>query len=156
MKERAMKQFLSTSIAILLLCSLAHSRPGPRGAAQLGKVEQELLFLEREWDDAIVRRDVAALERIVSDDFILVDAEGAVSTKKQLIEGIKTSEAEIEPFNTEDVRVRVYGDTAVTTGRFTQKIRYRGKEYVNTFRYTDVYVKIQGRWRGVAEQPTRW
>ena len=118
-------------------------------------VEQELRRLEREWDNAIVRKDVATINRILSDDFVYIDSVGGVNPKASLLEGIKNSEAVMEPFETEDVSVRIYGDTAVLTGRFTQTATYKGQTFSGQFRYTDVYVKRANSWRAVAAHSSR-
>ena len=117
--------------------------------------EQELRKLEKEWDQAIVTRDIPALEGILGDDFEFIDFAGNVHSKADIIEGVKTSKATIEPFETEDLHVRVYGATAILTGRFTQKAVYEGKTYSGQFRYTDVYVKQGGSWRAVSAHASR-
>lgn len=117
--------------------------------------EKELRQLEREWNTAIVRKDTAALKRILSDDFVYIDYAGGVNPKAEIIKGLKESEAVIDPFETEDVVVRVYGDTAVLTGRFKQKITYKGQVYNLEFRYTDVYVKRGKRWQAVSAHSSR-
>jgi ketosteroid isomerase-like protein len=117
--------------------------------------EQELRKVEREWDAAIVSRDVAALDRILSEDFRYIDSAGDVHSKNDIVQGVKSSEAVIEPFETEDVQVRIYGDTAVLTGRFMQKASYQGKTYSGQFRYTDIYVRQGGLWRAVSAHASR-
>ena len=56
------------------------------------------------------------------------------------------------PFITEDMRVRIYRDAAVVTGRAKRGFKYRGQEVNQERRYTHVYVKRQGQWRIVAQQ----
>ena len=142
----------------LLFAVASAQAPAPRGGAgvdaQAG-TEQELRRLEREWDDAIVRKDVVALERILGEEFVYIDSAGGVNPKAALIRGVKESEAVIAPFETEEVVVRVYGETAVLTGRFTQKVTYKGQTLSGQFRYTDVYVKRDGRWQAVSAHSSR-
>src|SRR5919205_258263 len=80
--------------------------------------ERELRMLEREWDTAIVARDIPTLKRLLHEDFTYIDSRGDAHTKSDIIDGIKTSEAAIQPFETEDVQVMIYGEAAVLTGRF--------------------------------------
>ncbi len=54
-----------------------------------------------------------------------------------------------------DLNVRVYGDTAILTGRSTQKGSEGGKDYSGDYRFTRVYAKQDGRWLTVALQATR-
>jgi ketosteroid isomerase-like protein len=126
--------------------------PVSQGAG--GAVEQELLKLEREWLDAYLKRDVAAMERIEADDFIITHADGRVFTKADEIANLKKSTGQSDPsmsFTTEETRVRIFGDTAILTGVFVAK----QKDSTERSRYTDVYVKRNGRWQVAASHMTR-
>jgi ketosteroid isomerase-like protein len=118
-------------------------------------LEAELRQLERDWDTAIVHKDIARLEQILGDDFVYIGSAGGINPRAALIQGIKDSEATIEPFETTDVVVRTYGDTAILTGRFLQKGTYKGQSFSGQFRYTDVYVKRNGIWRAVSAHASR-
>ena len=54
-----------------------------------------------------------------------------------------------------DIQVRVYGDTAVLTGRTTQKGQFNGKDISGQTRFTRVYLQQRGKWQAVAFQATR-
>ncbi|HZS04453.1 MAG TPA: nuclear transport factor 2 family protein [Blastocatellia bacterium] len=114
------------------------------------RVERELKQLEREWDDAIVQKDLAALKRILSDDFVFIDEAGGINRKADIIAAIESPDLAIEPFETEDVVVRVYGDTAILTGHFRQKGKYKGRSFAAHYRYTDVYVRQKEGWKAVS------
>jgi len=119
------------------------------------RTEQKLRQLERDWDAAIVRKDMSTLDRILGADFVYVDSVGDINTRAAVLDGIKNSEAVIEPFETEDVSVRVYGNTAILTGRFAQRATYKGQTFSGQFRYTDVYVKRGSNWQAVSAHASR-
>lgn len=119
------------------------------GAAQPND-RADLLALERAWDTAIVKRDVKALDRIIADDFQLIWINGQMSGKREMLEGTASRKAEIDPFETQDVKVRIYGDTAVLTGRFTQTAHLGERHETNQFRYTDVYHRTKRGWQAVS------
>jgi ketosteroid isomerase-like protein len=127
--------------------------PAPGASTPGGAVEQELLKLERAWLDAYLKRDAAAMEQIESDDFTITHANGQVITKAQEVANLKRSGATDSSlaFSTEDTKVRLYGDTAILTGIFVSK----SKDSTERSRYTDVYVKRNGRWQVVASHLTR-
>lgn len=133
---------------------------GPAARAQsqgkAGRAEREILALNREWADAMVRGDRAALERIFSDDLIVTSGDGAIRDKAGEL-GNAAGDPEIKTyfFNTEDLRVRVYGRAGVLTGRARWRINIRGRDVDHERRYTCVYAKERGRWRMVAMQLTR-
>jgi uncharacterized protein (TIGR02246 family) len=125
-------------------------------AAKPNKAEQQIMALNREWADAIVRGDVAALDRLFADDMVVTSGSGEVRNKSQEMDDLRPN-ADIKTyfFITDDVRVRVYKDAAVVTGLARWRIRYQGRDIDHQRRYTSVYVKQQGRWRIVAQQLTR-
>ena len=121
--------------------------------AQASPVEQELLKLEREWLDAYTRRDVAAMERIEADDFIITFPNGSMSNKTQQVEMLKgPAQAGPPPqFQTEGTKVRMLGDdVAILAGIVIGKWQVDGKEVVERSRYTDVWAKRGGRWQVVS------
>ena len=125
-------------------------------AAQTGKTEQQILALNREWADAMVRGDMKALENLFSDDLIVTSGNGTVRGKKEELEDVRPNpDLKTYFFNTEDVRVRVYKNAAVVTGHAKWRINYKGKDIDNERRYISVYAKENGQWRMVAMQLTR-
>jgi len=124
-------------------------------AQQSTAIEQTLINLEREWSNAWMKADTATIDRIESNDFVGVDAMGVVYTKAEDIASIKNGEWKVQSIQLDDMKVRVYGDTAVVTGRFTQKAQYKGADRSYTGRFTDTWVNRGGRWQCVASQSTR-
>jgi uncharacterized protein (TIGR02246 family) len=126
------------------------------GAAILAKtqavsVEQELINLENEWVEAVVKRDTASFDRILADDYIgIFDGSVFAPTKAQYIEYVKSIKEEILPPVIDEWKVRVYGDAAVVMARVTIKMRLAGKETTNQSRFTDTWIKRDGRWQCVA------
>ena len=115
-----------------------------------GSVEQELMKLEQDWTNANVKADVAFLDRILADDWTAADQDGTVYNKTQFLTSMKSGEDVISSLVTDDMKVRVYGDTAVVTGRNTGKETLKGKDISGQYRWTDTWVKKAGRWQCVA------
>lgn len=117
-----------------------------------GKAERELMKANQEYDEALVRGDAETLDRIYSDEFIYTTPDGEVRDKARQLAFTRAGDLRLESGRSDDVRVRVYGDTAVMTGRFTAKGKFRDRAIDIRERYTAVWVKGRGRWRLVAEQ----
>jgi ketosteroid isomerase-like protein len=117
---------------------------------QTESVEQELIKLENEWADAWVKRDAASFDRIIADDYTWTSPWGDVWTKAQDLALVKSGEAVIKSWVLADMKVRVYGDTAVVTGRNTIKETYKGEDVSGQNRWTHTWVKRAGRWQCVA------
>jgi ketosteroid isomerase-like protein len=113
-------------------------------------VEQVIRKLDNERIQAQIHADAAALERIYADDFIGVGPSGTVRTKPQVISDFTSGDLKFRSITTDDVRVHVYGDAAVETGRSTMDGQDKGKAVPHDTRFTRVWVKQQGCWRLVA------
>jgi uncharacterized protein DUF4440 len=77
-------------------------------------VEQELKSLESQWQEALTRRDVTMLDRLIAEDYVLTTVSGEVVNKATVLEEVKSTNATAEIHNT-DVAVRVYGNVALVT-----------------------------------------
>ena len=123
--------------------------PVLRNAAN-SRTEEELKALENEAVQAQLNADMAAIDRIFSDDFILVDDEAEVRDKKAEFAPYKTDEERMTAGQLDEMTVRVYGEAAVVTGRYVFKGSFQGKPFDLKGRFTDVFVKQKGHWRIVS------
>ena len=113
--------------------------------------EQEVLKLERAWLDAYEKNDAEAMNKIVADDFTITFTNGSIQTKQKILDSIKRARNSPPPkFYTEEVQARVYGDTVILIGRVIAEWQQNGQLMKEENRYTDTYVKRNGRWQVVA------
>jgi len=118
--------------------------------------ERDIRELETQRFRAMERVDVATLNRILSDDLIYTHANGLQQTKAELIGVLGSGDMKYESITLgDDIRVRIYNQTAVVTGRASIKIKARGEEQTFKLCYLDVYVKQDSRWQMVAWQSSR-
>ena len=98
-----------------------------------------------------VRKDAVAAARLLADDYVFLQADGVVSNKAQNIAVLRDPAFVCQSLITEDVKVRVYGEAAVVTGRVVMRATYGGQDVGGEFLYTDVWARRDGRWadRGV-------
>jgi ketosteroid isomerase-like protein len=106
--------------------------------------------LDQERIQAQIDADAAALDRLYAEDFIGIGPSGTVRTKAQVIADFTSGSLRFQSITTEDVRWRVYGDTAVETGRSTMIGQDRGKTVPRDNRFTRVWVERQHHWQLVA------
>jgi ketosteroid isomerase-like protein len=118
--------------------------------------EEELLKVEKEFADTIVNNDLERLERVVSDDWVIIDPNGEIVDRARFFEVIKSGSLTHEIMESEDSRVRVYGDSAVVTAVTRTKGKFMGQEFSTQERATDVFVKRDGQWRCVVTHLTRF
>ena len=143
------------TIAFILLVSVLvlPSTIGQFGST--GGAEKELLRLEGELTRAILRRDIALLEKVLGEDYTFTDSGGKVSQKADLLKAMKSGDVINETYEVTDLRVRVYGGTGIVTGLSRTKWRAGEVGYTDEDRFTDVFVRLEGGWRLVASQTTR-
>jgi ketosteroid isomerase-like protein len=115
-----------------------------------GSAEQELMKLENEWAEAWVKMDAVFFERIEADDYMWTSPWGAVFTKADDLALAKSGRDVVMSWVLADMKVRVYGDAAVVTGRDTIKETYKGKDVSGQHRWTNTWVKRAGQWQCVA------
>ena len=106
--------------------------------------------LDQERIQAQIGADAAALDRLYAEDFIGIGPSGAVRAKAQVIADFTSGNLRFQSITTDDVQWRLYGDTAVETGRSTMDGQDRGKTVPRDNRFTRVWVKRLGRWQLVA------
>ena len=104
------------------------------------------------WDKAIVRKDRAAIEANMADDFRQIDGQGQVETKQSFVEDLVSADLVIAPYTVEDFDIRLYGDVALLCGRTRMTGSYQGKPFKSHYRYIDIYVRRDGRWKIVSVQ----
>ena len=109
-----------------------------------------LLALERMWNQAQLTRDVAAIQNLVAERFINTEWDGSVSNREQFLADIRDPQFQPSVMSNDSMRVDLYGDTAVVTGRYHVKGTFQGKPYDHIGRFTDTWILIDGTWRCVA------
>jgi ketosteroid isomerase-like protein len=141
----------SLVVALLLLtAALAAQQGDSRSRAQQPRVEQIIRTLDTERIQAQLHADAAALDRLYADDFIGVGPSGTVRTKPQVLADFTSGTLKFQSITTDDVQVRVYGNTAVETGRSTMQGQDKGRPVPQETRFTRVWVKQHGNWLLVA------
>jgi hypothetical protein len=110
-----------------------------------GSVEQELIKLEKGWNDALARHDWAFIDQILANDYITTDSDGVVADKAQEMVILKSGEEAVASAVSDDFKVRIYGDTAVVTYRWTYKGQFKGKESTGQERYPPPFPGDRGR-----------
>ena len=115
---------------------------------------QSVQKLERAWLDAYEQHDVKAMDAIVAEDFTITFPNGGVQTKPQIIASLKSprpTDGRSMKFRTEEVQARAYGDVVILVGIVVTEYQRDGKTASESRqRYTDTYVKRNGRWQVVA------
>jgi ketosteroid isomerase-like protein len=113
--------------------------------------------MENDWNEASLKKNVAWFEKNYADDASdVLSRTGAIQTKGEAIASMKTDKTVLESLDLSEVSPRVDGNAAIVTG----VIRVRGRDdqskpFDRRVRFTDTFIKRDGRWQVWASQGTR-
>jgi ketosteroid isomerase-like protein len=145
-----MRQFVAMAVLALSAAAIASAQEQSAIRTPTRIVEQVIRKLENERIQAQIHADATALERIYADDFIGVGPSGTERNKNEVMSDFTSGDLRFQSITINEVRVRVYGDAVVETGRSTMNGQDKGTAVPCDTRFTRVWIKQQGRWRLVA------
>jgi hypothetical protein len=143
-------------IVVLLVLALAVP---PLMLAQGSKDEQQIRAIEKEMvEEAYLKggaEGAAVLDKIYADDYTGVRGDGRVLTKAQELEAFKSGVIKYQASETKESKIRVFGNSAVSTSLTFNTNMRNGKTYSGKSRNVRVWTKQQGNWKCIYFQTTR-
>ena len=139
-----MKRTISLVVAFVMTATLVAAQSKPT------RIEQMFMRLQSAEDEAEAKKDLAALDRLLNDDFIFIAANGTISDKKRFLADVKTSgePASKEDLAYSDFTVRVYGKTAIVNYVLLVSSKDKdGTDHTDFFRISVVWIKQRKDWR---------
>jgi ketosteroid isomerase-like protein len=150
---------LSCVAAALLLVAIAATAAQPSPGmprAQRHESRHEIDQLEMQWRDAILHRNVSAMDGLLAEDYLAITANGTLQSKEQTLANLRAGTLKIGSIEFSDRKVRFYGQTALVTSRAEVSGSSVDGEFSGSFRYTRVYVKDDhGNWKIVSFEASR-
>ena len=144
-------------VVAVLIVVIASFTTAALAQKKYSKTEQELIQLERDIGQANILRDKAFFEKVEADEFIFTDSGGGVTTKTEDVASLDKAagDTKLIAYDLDEVRVNIYGDTAVVNAIGISTYRTKDRDAVVRNRFTDVFVKRAGRWQLVAGHSSR-
>lgn len=144
---------MAYAIAVLLTLGIASLS----GAGQVeNQGEKEIRALEAQLSAAVINADADFFEGILADDFSHTSHTGRFRNKRQWMSDLRRGGAKYTSFKTDDIAVRIYGDTAIVTGRSSPTgTNSRGEPIIGQYRYLRAWIRRAGGWQAIAFQGTR-
>lgn len=143
-------------LPVVLSCVLVASPAALASAVQRAESDQDVLVkLERGWNEAFYRKDVAFIERLLAEEFKATYDDGRIGDKATELGLVAAFDQNVQSATPDEFAVRVYRDTAVVW--FTLRLVgiKDGQRSEMALRYTDVWIVRDGRWQCVSSQSTR-
>jgi ketosteroid isomerase-like protein len=142
---------MKIKISFIVLASLAISALNFAAAQNKpDAASSQIIALENKWNAAYKRGDIAAMESLLAGDFIITVEDGSTFSKSGYIAHNGDSTLHIEITEMSGLNVRMHGNAAVVTGAYHEKGLSKGKPYEFRDRFTDVWMKVNGKWQVIA------
>lgn len=134
----------------ILIAALLAVPQGPPAISKDASALEELHRLETVWNEAHVKGDADALDKLWANDLIVTVASMPVMNKANSLAMVRSGKMPFLEYETSDIRVILLGTAALVTGRVQRVRSMGGKEVADDWRFTKVYVMSQGRWQVIA------
>ncbi len=142
-----MRMKLPVSFLIISLLTLGVARDF---ATAQNSDASRILALENKWNEAYKRGDIATMESLLAEDFVITVEDGSTFSKTGYLAHNGDSTVHVQTSEMTDLKVRMHGNTAIVTGAYHEKGTSKGKPYESRDRLTDVWMKTSSGWQVVA------
>ncbi|MGH9770209.1 MAG: nuclear transport factor 2 family protein [Candidatus Acidiferrales bacterium] len=150
-----MRRIYLVPLVMMTLMGLAGSQAvAAEQTSAAEKSKAQVLEVDAAVNRALQNNDTAALSRLWADGLVFTTHTGQQLTKTQILNLFRSKTVVVNKLRHEDIRVHMYGNTAVLTGRTVSELTYNGKHIAPLRAFTNVYVKQNGRWRTVVHDET--
>jgi ketosteroid isomerase-like protein len=148
-----MRSFLRSGTWCLLATLLLS---GTQLSAQDAAVVKELSGLEDAWAAASMKKDGAAVGRLLAPRFLSMSDDGRVMDKVTLIQEVNTDKETYVSTSNAGYKVQVFGDTAIIVGTFTAVVKTTAGTETRRWAWTDTWMRqTDGQWLCIASQSTK-
>ena len=108
-----------------------------------------------DFDLGQVKGDAAILQRLLADDYLLINSQDKREDKAQFVADYTAKGFTMEPFAIDDQVIKVWSDGAVLGGAVTMKGMSEGKPYSVRIRFSDIWTKRDGKWQVIYTHANR-
>ena len=116
---------------------------------------KEIEGLEADWRQAQLSNNLSEVDRLLADDYLGISANGTLETKADELTRRRSGSVHITQLDLSDIKVRIYGDTAVVTSKADVVGKNGDRDISGRFRYTRVYINRMGQWGIVIFEASR-
>lgn len=119
---------------------------------------QEIMQAERRLVVSVQRKDMAALDQIWAEEYLGTAPNGRVVTKADLMSAVKGGAIELEQIEFSDLKLRLFGNIGIVTGRADVKAKVDSEDFSGSYRGTGIFIKREDGWHpiGVHVSPADW
>jgi ketosteroid isomerase-like protein len=141
------------TVSLLIFASQPAHAVFPRHDGR--SIHKQVEALEMQWREAQLNNNVSDMEHLLADDYVGISANGTIESKSQALAVRQAGTLHITQLELSDLKVRIYGDTAVVTSRAELQGTNGQRDISGTYRYTRVYTRRLGQWKIVSFEASR-
>jgi ketosteroid isomerase-like protein len=149
----------TTFILVVITVFVLYAMPSYAGVlphrGDKHEAHKEVEAVEDQWREAMLNNNVADMDKLLADDYIAITANGTIETKAQALALRKAGTLRVTKLELNDIKIRIYGDTAVVTSRAEINGTNGASDISGHYRYTRVYNYSRGTWRIVSFEASR-
>jgi ketosteroid isomerase-like protein len=142
-------------VAMVLVLSCWYVFPAYAGFPHKDGTHKEIEALESEWRGALLSGNIAAMDHLLADDYLGINAYGTLETKADVLTTHRSGRIKITQMDLSDIKIRIYGDTAVVTSKVELAGKNGDRDVSGRYRYTRVYNYRLGQWKIVSFEASR-
>lgn len=150
-----MKNILILTIILVTVSFSSLTLPSSSYSFEPGKYSRNdsalIVKLENDFANAVVNRDEAAINKLISEDFIYTENEKMYS-RSEVIQSFLSATDTIESAYNEELEVHLYDETAIVTGWLYINGKSSGTDFKRKYRFTDIWYYKNGYWQIIAAQ----
>lgn len=143
------------TLTFVLIAATTCGRAWGADDADSQPAQENIQKMMRAWVEAARDKNTGPLEEMLADDFTHTGPGGQSMDKDTFVGHIKDGTFKIESLEHQDVKVRVYGNAAVVTGKIALKATWSDSDVSGDYAFTDTFIKHGDKWKQVAGQVTR-
>jgi len=115
---------------------------------------QAVILAEQVLAEAHVQLDMELIDYLLHPDYVIIQPGGQIESRQQVLDSYRAGDRRWDAACSDQLDVRIYGDSAVVVGRWTASGRNGLEEFDYSARFLSFWLKENGRWRNVAAQST--
>lgn len=146
---------MNNLIKTLLLAGVTSLIVALPASAHKASPMQQILDIENSRIDAMLNKDLTAIDKLMANNAIHITTDGSLRTKSQYLDRMRNAKSAFNHFKLRDISVRLFGKMAIATGHYENSKKVDG--YVKPTKYgvfTRVYQRANGQWKMVSHQAT--
>jgi ketosteroid isomerase-like protein len=150
MGREKMRTSMKIRVSLLVYLSLAVWAWDSAAAQSKPDTSSKVLEFENKWNTAYKHGDIATMDSLLDEDFVITIEDGHTFSKSGYIAHNGNSTLHVDVSDMSDLKVRPHGNTVVVTGAYHEKGTDNGKSYEYHDRFTDVWMNNRGKWQVIA------